>query len=199
MISFVMGVVDSIGEDGAVIEQNGVGYGITMSASALQRLEKGKEVKILTHMQVKEDGITLFGFITSEEKAIFRRLISVTGVGPRGAMSLLSVLTPAQIMLAVITDDINALSHAPGIGKKTAGRIALELKDKIKASDDAAYLAADPQLSVAGTGGPKQDAVDALTALGYGRSEAVRAVMEVYVPELDVEQTIKLALKKLAG
>lgn len=199
MIAFIKGIVDSVAEGSVVIECGGLGYQALAPVTVLQRLTKGQEVKLLTYLQVKEDGIALFGFTTQEERAIFLRLIAVSGIGPKAALSLLSALTPPQIMLAVITDDTTALCRAPGIGKKTAGRLLLELKDKLRAETEAEDLGLSAQVGISTATGPKQDAIDALTALGYGRSEAVRAVLEVYLPEFNVEQTIKLALKKLAG
>ncbi|MDR1703989.1 MAG: Holliday junction branch migration protein RuvA [Clostridiales bacterium] len=199
MIAFVKGVVESLSDGQAVIEQSGIGYLTAVPGSVLSRLTVGKEVKLLTYLQVKEDGMTLFGFLTAEERAIFLRLLSVSGVGPKAALSLLTAMTPEQIILAVITGDAISLSRAPGVGKKLAARLTLELKDKLRGEAEAQDLGLSPQASIGTGSGPKQDAIDALTSLGYGRGEAVRAVMEVYVPDLDAEQTIKLALRKLAN
>ena len=199
MISFIKGIVSELWDNGAVIEQGGIGYLVSMPASVIQKLPPGSEAKVLIHMQVKEDGITLFGFITQEERSLFQKLITINGVGPKAALALLSAMTPSQLILAVITEDITALSRAQGIGKKTASRIALELKDKMKAQAVKDELDISPQVGLSTVSGAKQDAIDALSALGYARNQAVRAVMEVYVPELDAEQTIKLALKKLVN
>ena len=199
MISFIKGRIDSLDDGHVVIEQGGIGFGALVPASVLTRVSPGSEVKLFTYLQAKEDGITLFGFLALSERAVFLKLIGVTGVGPKAALSLLSTLTPEQIILAVITDDLQALSRAPGIGKKTAARIALELKDKMRKASDAEDLGLSPQVSMPTVSGPKQDAIDALASLGYTRGEAVSAVMEVYLPELSVEQIIKSALKKLAN
>lgn len=199
MISFIKGIAHSMGDGYLVVEQGGIGYLAAVPGSVLSRVALGNEVVIHTYLQAKEDGITLFGFLSEAERAVFRSLIGVTGVGPKAALSLLSAHTPEQIMLAVVTDDLTALSRAQGIGKKIASRIVLELKDKMRAKGEAEGLSLGPQVEIAAGGGPKQDAIDALTALGYSRGEAVRAVMEVYVPELDAESAIKLALKRLAG
>ncbi len=200
MISFIKGTVESVSESHVIIELNGLGWTAAVSGQTVQQLaaRKGDEVKLLTYLQVKEDGLTLFGFMTQEERAIFLRLMTVTGVGPRAALSLLGVLTPEQIILAVITGDQTTLSRAPGVGKKLAGRLALELKDKLRGESVPEDLGLASQAGAASNFGPKQDAIDALTSLGYSRGEAARSVMEVYVPDMDAEQTIKLALKKLA-
>ncbi|MCL2704207.1 MAG: Holliday junction branch migration protein RuvA [Defluviitaleaceae bacterium] len=198
MIAFIKGIVESIDAGHIVVEQGGIGYLASVPASVLTRCQAGSEIKLLTYLQVKEDSMTLFGFLTQSERSVFMQLLGITGIGPKAALSLLSSLTPEQIMLAVITDDLQALSRAQGIGKKTAGRIALELKDKMRAAGEAEGTGISSQVGFQTVSGPKQDAIDALTSLGYSRGEAVRAVMEVYVPELNAEQAIKLALKKLA-
>ncbi|MCL2407924.1 MAG: Holliday junction branch migration protein RuvA [Defluviitaleaceae bacterium] len=198
MIAFINGKIDSVGLNSVIVGCGGLGYFVHVPASVLTRVAIGDDVKLLTHLQVKEDGFTLFGFLTQAERSVFLQLISISGVGAKSALSLLSSLTPEQLMLAVVTDDAAALSRAPGIGKKTAGRIILELKDKMRSAGEAEGIADTAQVGIKVTSGPKQDAMDALVSLGYSRSEAVRAVMEVYVPELNVEQTIKLALKKLS-
>jgi len=197
MISFIKGIIDHIDDKHVVIEQSGIGFQALVPASVLSRASQGAEIKLLTYLQVKEDGMTLFGFLTQAERSIFLQLLSVSGIGPKSALSLLSALTPEQIMLAVVTDDLKALSRAQGIGAKAAGRIALELKSKMRAAGEAEGTGISPQIGFQLTTGPKQDAIDALTSLGYNRGEAVRAVMEVYVPELNTEQIIKFALKKL--
>jgi Holliday junction DNA helicase RuvA len=152
-------------------------------------------------MQVKEDGISLFGFLTQEEVRLFLMLISVSGIGPKMASAILSALSPQQLVLAIVTDDTAALSKAPGVGKKTAQRIALELRDKMK-TDGASYAdgAGLPAGSFAAftQSDGKQDALDALLALGYSRSEALKAVMECATEGMKTEQIIKEALRKLA-
>ncbi|MCL2707839.1 MAG: Holliday junction branch migration protein RuvA, partial [Defluviitaleaceae bacterium] len=127
MIAHIKGTVEHVAELSAVIEVNGVGYRTLMSATTAARLPaRGTEVKIYTYMQVREDGVSLYGFLTPEEVSMFTLLISVSGIGPKAASSMLSVLTPQQTMLAIVADDAAALSKAPGVGKKTAQRIILE-------------------------------------------------------------------------
>ena len=204
MISFVKGIVDSVTETAVILECGGMGYEVQTTTSAIAKLsiQAGQEAKLFTFLQVREDGLTLIGFPTREELSVFGTLCSVTGVGTKAALSLLSAMTPHALMLAVVADDVSALCKAPGIGKKIAQRLALELKDKFKSVGEAVDMAVGPQQSLsAGTsgGGVKQDALDALLALGYGRSEALRAVMEVALDGMETEQILKLSLKKLAA
>jgi len=197
MISFIKGIVESLESSQIVIETGGIGYAALVPLGVLTRVKVGADIKLYTYLQAKEDGITLFGFLTQSERSVFLQLIGVTGVGPKASLGLLSALTPEQIILAVVTDDVQALSRAQGIGKKTAGRIVLELKDKMRTTAEADEVGVSNQVAFQTVSGPKQDAIDALTSLGYTRGEAVRSVMEVYLPELTAEQTIKLALKRL--
>ena len=197
MISYIKGTVEQMTDSSVVIECGGIGYQILVSVATLAKLSGKAHVKVYTYMQVREDGITLYGFLDHEEIQMFHRLITVNGLGPKIAMGMLGAVTPSQIMLAIVTDDVNALSKAPGIGKKTAQRIILDLKDKIKTEDAVAGMAVSPQESLRVSSGEKQDAIDALIALGYGRSDAVKAVMEVAVEGLSAEQIIKNALRKL--
>lgn len=197
MISYIKGTVEHMTDASVVIECGGIGYQISVSAATLGKISGKHQVKIYTYMHVREDGISLYGFMTAEEIDMFHKLISVSGLGPKSAMGMLSALTPSQIMLAIVTDDVGALSKAPGVGKKTAQRMILELKDKIKTEDAVADMAVSAQESLKISSGAKQDAIDALIALGYGRSEAVRAVMAVAVEGLTTEQIIKNALRRL--
>ncbi len=203
MIAYIKGVLAHVAENAAVVECGGMGYAITMSAATISRLPgTGQQVHIHTSMHVKEDGITLYGFITPEEQRLFLLLTSVSGIGPKAALSLLGAMPPTALMLAIITEDTAALGKAPGIGKKTAARLVLELKDKLKTQDtlevsfgqgSAGAFAAGSQSS------EKQDAIDALLALGYSRSEGVKAVMAVALEDMTTEQILKEALKKLAS
>ena len=205
MIAFIKGIVEEVTESAVVVECGGIGYEVLTSASAVSKLSAraGQEVKLFTSMQVREDDISLIGFPSREELAAFALLCSVSGVGTKAALSILSVLSPSELMLAVVADDVAALSKAPGVGKKIAQRLALELKDKFKMAgrggDMSVAIPAGVSVSGSLDGGAKQDAVDALVALGYGRSEALRAVMEIQADGMDTEQILKLALKKLAA
>lgn len=198
MISYIKGNLEHVFDHAIVLDHNGMGFEIQASPATISRIDKNAEVKMYTYLHVKEDGLTLYGFLTLEEMNLFNLLITVSGVGPKVAMGMIAALTPSQLMIAIITDDVAALSRAPGVGKKTAQRITLELKDKIKTGDAVADTISSPQQSLALASNEKQDAVDALSVLGYSRSEAMKAVMEVAVEGLKTEQIIKQALKRLA-
>lgn len=199
MISFVRGKVYEIENDKVIIDVGGVGYGVSMSASALSKLPlPGKEILIHTYMNVKEDAMQLFGFLTKDELQLFRYIIGVSGIGPKGGLSILSKLTPTDLRLAVISGDVKAISSAPGIGKKTAEKLILELKDKMRPEDvfvqqpdtDTADLQMDTQI--------QGEAIQALIALGYGNSESVQAVKKVKQSEsMTVEELLKAALKQM--
>lgn len=195
MITYIKGKVDQIFESSIFIENNGIGYQVFLSSKTIERLPKEEEVKIFTYMNVKEDSLSLFGFLAIEELNMFNLLLNVSGVGPKVAISMLSDLTPNQIMVAIITDDYATLSTCSGVGKKTSQRIALELKDKIKNT----ALIDTPQQSIYISSNEKQDAIDALSALGYTRSESMKAVMEIAVEKMSTEQILKLALRKLSS
>lgn len=202
MIQFIRGTLDSMEEDRVLIDVGGVGYGIFMSVQAMSLLpQTGSEVKIYTYLNVKEDAMQLFGFLTKEDLKIFKLLIRVNGIGPKGGQAILSVLSPDDLRFAVLSGDVKAISAAPGIGKRTAEKIILELKDKLNIEDALEHTLADAPASgreAQGTGGIQSEAVQALVALGYGSTEALRAVKQV-LPEdgADVESVLKQALKKL--
>jgi Holliday junction DNA helicase RuvA len=196
MIAYVRGMLEQVSDGAAVIDCNGLGYLVQVSSATLSRLPpRGSEVKLFTYMQVKEDGQALHGFLSQEEVRLFTMLISVTGIGPKVAAAVLSTFTPAQLVMAIVADDAAALSKAPGVGKKTAQRITLELRDKMKGTHDMAAPGGD--YSGFAASGEKQDAMDALAALGYSRGEGMKAVMEVTTDGMATEQIIKLALKRL--
>lgn len=198
MFSYITGVVEHIDESSLILECNGIGYKLLVPGSTIGHVAHKGQAKIYTVFSAGENGVFLYGFASEEERGLFELLTSVTGVGPKAALSLLTALTPSQLALAIVTEDDKALSRANGIGKKTAQRISLELKDKIRGYDSAADMAVNPQQIIgAAGGGPKQDAIEALVSLGYGRSEAVRAVLEVALPEMEADKIIKAALKKL--
>lgn len=184
-----------------VIDCGGVGYKLTVSlvtASALTS-KVGTRIKLYTHMSVREDGVELFGFGTDEERSAYNMLTSVSGVGPKAAMGVLSYLTPDKLALAIATDDIKTLSKAPNIGKKTAARIILELKDKMAggitgSSDNGGISIAAPDTAL---GGNLADAGEALMLLGYDKT-SINTALKGLDPTLDAGSLIKLALKKLA-
>ncbi|MEA5057535.1 MAG: Holliday junction branch migration protein RuvA [Anaerotignum propionicum] len=196
MISYIKGTLAHRGESFIILENGGMGYQIFVSAGFLSRMpEVGKDIKIFTYMSVKEDGISLFGFSSKEEQEMFLKLLTVGGVGPKGALGFLSQLTPQEIVMAILSADAKTLSKAPGVGKKTAQRVILELKDKFTTEDAIAI----PMEMVDGdsVGGAKFEAIEAMTALGYSRSEAAKAVGLVAAEGMTTEDILKAALKKM--
>ena len=199
MISYIKGSLEYIGDGNLIVETGGVGYGIfisPMTASTLPPLHS--QIKIYTYMNVKEDGISLFGFNQMEDLELFNKLLTVSGIGPKGALGLLGFMPASQIIMAIVTDDVATLSKAPGVGKKTAQRLVLDLKDKFKNEDFVKSIAqeigGEADFSVAGD---KAEAMEALLALGYNRSEAVKAVASVYKDGMDTQAVLKSALKKM--
>ena len=197
MIAYVKGTLEHAAEGSAVVECGGVGYLVQISAGTLSRLPSlGSEVKVYTYMQVRDDGQFLHGFLSREEVSMFSLLLSVSGVGAKSALNMLSLLNPSQIMISVVADDHATLSKAQGVGKKTAQRIILELRDKMKASG---VSDAEETASVGfAQSSERRDATDALLALGYSRGESLQTVLEVSDDDMSTEAIIRLALKKLA-
>lgn len=191
MFAFIKGTIEAIARDYMIIENNGVGFKVYSALSTLDKLVTGKEAKVYTYMHVREDNISLFGFLTQEELRIFELLISVSGIGPKVAISVLSGLSPSKFSLAVITNDTAVLKSISGIGLKTAQRIILELKDKVKSEDGIEVAPESPDL-----GGKKLEALNALQVLGYSSREALNMLSKVDVDSLDIEDIIKQALKQ---
>lgn len=184
-----------------VIDCGGVGYQLTVSLITAEALSSklGKEVKLFTTLAVREDGMELFGFSNTEEKAAYAMLTSVSGVGPKAAMAVLSIMTPDKLALAVATEDIKSISKAQNIGKKTAARIVLELKDKVAQSFVAAPIS-DSGISIDAPHTKNtnlSEASEALMVLGYDKNTVINALKSID-PSLDPGTIIKLALKKLA-
>ncbi len=199
MISFIKGEIAYVFHNYIILENNNIGYQIFLSQNGIGKIaEKKEQVKIFTYMAVKEDEIALYGFLEKEELDIFNMLISVSGIGPKGALNIISDLSPREIMLAIISEDINTLSKAQGVGKKTAQRLVLELKDKIKTSDAMEGINPQQAINLKTQSEPKAEAIEALMSLGYSKSEAVKVVFEISNDITKTEQIIKLALKKLA-
>ena len=198
MIAFIKGTVDSLSEGKMILESHGIGYELNIPASMFDAgIREGEELKIYTHMSVREDGISLFGFLSCEDLEIYRMLIGVSGIGPKAALAVLSTLTADNLRFAVLSEDVQAIAKTPGIGKKTAQKLILELKDKLSMPDLDRYAALEDTSAVsAATGGIQQDAVSALVALGYGNTEALKAVRRVELTEgMNVEDVLKQALK----
>ena len=199
MIAYISGALVSAGENYIVIDNHGMGYRIFVSGKFLEHIPAyGTQIKIYTHMYIREDELTLYGFHSEEELSVFRILIGISGVGPKVAMAILTALTIQELQLAVISEDAKTIAKANGVGAKGASRIILELKDKLKMEDmmDAAYeqsIVQDTQdLNAA------RDAILALVNLGYSNSEAALAVKKIGdTSQMDIESILKAALKKL--
>lgn len=199
MFAYIKGKLDYKHNDYIVVEANGVGYKIHTALSTIESIGSvGSDVRVYTHLYVREDIMSLFGFTTQEELGMFELLISVSGVGPKAAISVISSVSPSKFGLAVITDDTKTLTKAQGIGNKMAQRIILELKDKIK-KEQLVYSGDSRQEEALNgrQGSRTSEAVNALMVLGYTSIEASRAVASVYSEEMELEDIIRTALKGL--
>ncbi len=201
MISYIRGELIALEEDKVILDVNGVGFGIYMPMQAMQMLPAvGEEVRLHTYMNVREDAIQLFGFLTRDDLQIFQLLIGVSGIGPKGGLHILSQLTPDDLRFAVMANDAKAIAATPGIGKKTAEKLIIELKDKLSI-EDVLNKPEDPNESVVSSHASNEiqaEAVQALVALGYGNTEAMKAVKRVQMSEeITVEEVLKLALKNM--
>ena len=201
MFYYIQGTIALLEPNFAVIDVGGVGYKLTVSGTTHERLSSSgsDKTRLYTYLAVREDDIELFGFSTEEELSAFRMLISVSGVGPKAAMAILSILTPEKFALAVCTGDSKAIAKASGVGAKTAARVILELQDKLlkETDQDSLSSASTAIASRAPLGkGALSEALDALMVLGYSRTEATGALKGVD-PKLDSGEMIKQALKKL--
>ena len=207
MFHYISGRLALLQRGVAVIDAGGVGYKLTISDTTYDSMPANRSVKeppvvrLYTYMAVREDGIELFGFMSETELASFKMLISVSGVGPKAAMSILSLLTPEKFALAVCTDDKKTIAKANGIGPKTAARVILELKDKLMkehAGEDMSAMSQSTSLP-ATTGGRSKlsEATDALVVLGYSRAEAAAALKDIDLSACELEEIIRLSLKKL--
>ena len=204
MISYIRGELCDIEEQKAIVDVNGVGYGIYMPQQALSLLPPmGQQVKIHTYLNIREDAMQLFGFLTKEDLNVFRLLIGVNGIGPKAGLHILSCLSPDELRFAVLSGDAKAISATPGIGKKTAEKLILELKDKLNIEDMLEHAAhgGDSEDLASGTDTASNtmqaEAVQALTALGYGSAESLRAVKKSSPECSSVEDILKEALKFL--
>ena len=201
MISYVKGALAEKSGDRIVVEAGPVGLGIYVPLSVLEVLPPlGEEVKIYTYLQVREDDLSLYGFLHRQDLDMFRRLIGVNGIGPKGALGILSALSPDDLRLAILTGDAKAISKAPGVGAKTAQRIILDLKDKVSAEEMLASVAdTEERTSVPLMQEAGREAATALVALGYSNLEASKAVKNVQITEdMDAEAVLRASLKYLA-
>lgn len=199
MYAYLKGTVEEISEDNLVLEVNKIGYNIKISARTANLLEGiGSFVKIYTYTLVREDTFSLYGFLTRDDLDIFKKLITVNGIGPKGGLAILSIMSADELRFAIISGDAKAISKAPGVGAKTAERVILDLKDKVSLED-----ALSPKESIAAAslsrediGNGRNEAIEALVALGYSASDALKAVKQVAVTEDNsVEEILKAALK----
>lgn len=209
MIAFVKGPLIGVEEDIIVVEAGGVGLEIRVPLSVLEQLPAiGKEVTIDTYFQVREDGMSLYGFLNRQDKIMFKQLLGVNGVGPKAALGILSTLRPDDLRMAIISGDAKAISRAPGIGAKTAQRVILDLKDKVSMdqvteswlqSGGGGTAASEAENAAAGLAGAAREAVQALVVLGYSNLEASKAVKKVELLEgMTTEDVLKASLKYLS-
>ena len=202
MYSYIKGTLVEASIEGIVVDNQGIGYGILVPGQGLEYLPSiGEEVKIYTYHYVREDMIALYGFLTREDVNIFKMLIGVSGIGPKGALAILSVMSTDDLRFAILGEDAKAIAKAPGIGAKTAQRLIIELKDKISLED-----AFEQKLANQGekaeknpATGVKNEAILALTSLGYSQSEALQVLSGIEIKEDSaVEDVLKEALKQMA-
>lgn len=201
MISYIRGKVTEIQDGVIVVENNGMGFNIHVPATVISSFKTiGEEVKVYTYLQIREDAHSLFGFLSRDDLDIFKMLINVNGIGPKGALAILSTISPDDLRFAILSDDAKLIATAPGIGNKTAQKLILELKDKVKLENAfETYAKNNEQADMGDVMNARNEAVEALVSLGYGNAEAMRAVMNVETDdEDDSEKILKLALKKLA-
>lgn len=200
MYAYIKGKLIEKEEDNIVVEVGGIGYNIKMPAEAASCLTAiGSEIKIYTYTSVREDAVWLYGFLTKDELQLFRQLISVSGIGPKGAQAVLSAIPASDLRLAIYTGDVKRIAKAPGIGAKTAQRIVLDLKDKIVLEDTLGVPGGTELSDTPAYGENRKEALEALVALGYSQSDAVKVIDSVPDADgLDVEQLLKAALKQLA-
>lgn len=196
MISYIKGTVTDIYEDRIVIESNQIGYNIF--TPAVSKVNIGENIKIYTYLNVREDAMLLYGFLTKDELKLFKLILGVSGIGPKGALNILSSISVDELQMAVMSDDAKRIAKSPGIGPKTAQKLILELKDKLKMED---VFASEVSANVvSNTSDYKSEALEALTVLGYSPTEALKAVnsaVSILGTDADTEQILKAALKQM--
>ena len=200
MYYYVSGQVAHVEPYLAVIDCGGVGYACRTTAYTISQIKKGDRAKLFTYLSVREDAMDLYGFASQEELKLFQQLISVSGVGPKAALGILSSSTPANLAMSIITGDEKSLTRAPGVGKRIAQRVILELKDKVRMEDTAIgqEIAGGMAEAVLGDSPQRKEAVEALVSLGYGHGEAVKAVNAIEgIEQMDSGAVLKAALKKM--
>lgn len=199
MIGFVNGEIEYIYDDRVLVDCGFMGYNIFVPGNVLDNCLIGDEVKLYTYLNVREDAMNLFGFLTMDELDVFKLLITVNGIGPKGALAILTIMTPNDLRFAVASEDVKLISKAPGVGSKTAQKVILELKDKLSIEDALmgdGHIANEGKLESVGTTRNITDAVEVLIALGYSQSQSLKAVKACDVTnDMDTEDIVKLALK----
>ncbi len=201
MIGFLKGTLDGVYDERVLIDVNGIGFNVSMPVSQLEMLKgRGSEVKVYTYLAVREDAMQLYGFMTADSLELFKMLIQVNGIGPKGALALLSAMSVDDLRFAIMSGDVKTLSKAPGIGAKTAQRLIIDLKDKVSVRDMLDTYSVNNMSPAAGeVNSARAEAIEALTALGYSSSDAMKAVRESGASDDDDTETIiKLAFKVLA-
>lgn len=197
MYAYIRGELAEIASDSVVIETGGIGYRVFIPGKTLEYLPSpGEEIKVYTYLHLREDAMILYGFLTKDDLELFKLLIAVSGIGPKGGLAILSAMDADDLRFAVLSGDSKAISKAPGIGAKTAQRIILELKDKFSLEEAFERKAEHAEAKTHSESAVKNDAVLALTALGYSSAESMKAVAKVEVTEeSSVEDVLRLALK----
>jgi len=198
MISYIKGELVNILADSIIVENNGIGYGMNVPKTVTNQMpQAGTEIKIYTYLYIREDNMSLYGFLTKDDLEVFKLLITVSGIGPKGALGILSTITADELRFAILTGDAKAISKAPGIGKKTAEKLIIELKDKLKIKD-ISVLESDTEDFLDSETNSRNEAIMALVALGYSQQEALRAIKASAITEaMDSSQILKLALRKI--
>lgn len=201
MYAYFKGIIAQKEEDGLILEVNRIGYHIYMPGSMLDALPGiGQEVMIHTYTYVKEDALQLYGFLSRDDLALFRMLISVSGIGPKGGLAVLSTLSADDLRFAILSEDAKAIAKAPGIGAKTAQKVVIELKDKISLEEALERKKDHVEARAAGQSDAMEEAVEALVALGYSSTDALRAVRSIdHAEEKETEALLKEALRMLAA
>lgn len=202
MLSYIIGEVSEILQDTVVIENNGMGYNVKTSAMTIDNMPPaGELVKVYTYLHVREDAIQIFGFLSKDELEVFKLLLNVNGIGPKGALGILSAISTDDLRFAVLSEDVNLIKSCPGVGAKTAQRLIIELKDKLRL-EDAFEMAVNNNVKKAVCDNSvivMNEAVEALVSLGYGSKDAINAVKKVEdIQNKSSEQILKEALKTLA-
>lgn len=201
MIAYVKGELADITENYAVVEVGGIGYEVYMTSTTIMGLPAiGSSIKLYTYLHVREDAISLYGFKTKDDLEMFRLLITVNGIGPKGALAILSSISADDIRFAVLAEDVKTLAKAPGIGNKTAGKLILELKDKLKLETafEQRLKNQEEKAAAASVAAQKEEAIQALTVLGYSASDALKIVNQIEITEdMTSEEILKLCLKRI--